>query len=144
MRSTRPRSSAPGEFGAQRGRGAEHLHQQPVGLGGQLGAENLRRRRVGRRRCGVLRGGQLPVDQLEHLGFGMHASEVELHPLGVDQPVAVHVLGVLRPFANAVEGPKIGWADTRATRSWLSWLVTSFQPAFSSPTRLVGGTRNAW
>ncbi|COZ03408.1 Uncharacterised protein [Mycobacterium tuberculosis] len=39
--------------------------------------------------------------------------------------------------------PKIGAGDTRATRSWLSWLVTSFQPAFSSPTRLATGTRTS-
>ena len=32
---------------------------------------------------------------------------------------------------------KIGCAETSATRSWLSWLVTSFQPPFSSPTRLA-------
>ena len=34
--------------------------------------------------------------------------------------------------------------DTSATRSWLSWLVTNFQPAFSSPTRLATGTRTSW
>ena len=48
-------------------------------------------------------GGQLPVDQLEHLGLGVHPGEVELHPLGVDQPPAVGVLGVLRPLADPVE-----------------------------------------
>ena len=59
----------------------------------------MRRRATG----GVLGGCQFPVDQLEHLGLGVHASEVELHPLRVDQPVAVDVLGVLRPLTNAVE-----------------------------------------
>ena len=39
---------------------------------------------------------------------------------------------------------KIGCAETSATRSWLSWLVTSFHPPFSSPTRLVVGTRTSW
>ena len=46
-----------------------------------------------------------------------------------------------RTWVSAV---KIGCADTSATRSWLSWLVTSFQPAFSSPTRLPTGTRTSW
>ncbi len=30
-----------------------------------------------------------------------------------------------------------------ATRSWLSWLVISFHPWFSSPTRLAAGTRTS-
>ncbi len=29
------------------------------------------------------------------------------------------------------------------TRSWLSWLVMICQPAFSSPTRIVAGTRTS-
>ncbi|AFP42179.1 hypothetical protein MSMEI_5745 [Mycolicibacterium smegmatis MC2 155] len=87
---------------AQRRRGTQHLHEQPVGLGGQLGAVHLGRRRVGRRRRGLGRG-ELPVDELEHLGLGVHAGQVELHPLRVDQSLAVHVLGVLRPLPHAVE-----------------------------------------
>ena len=92
-----------GGVGPNRGSRAEHLHQQPVGLGGQLGAVHLGGRCVGGRRRGVLGGGQLPVDQLEHFGLGVHASEVELHPLRVDQAPAVGILGVLRPLTDTVE-----------------------------------------
>ena len=34
-----------------------------------------------------------------------------------------------------------GAAEVSATRSWLSWLVISGQPPFSSPTSSVAGTR---
>ncbi len=34
-------------------------------------------------------------------------------------------------------------AEHRVTRSWLSWLVMSDQPLFSSPTRLAAGTRTS-
>ena len=34
-----------------------------------------------------------------------------------------------------------GAAEVSATRSWLSWLVISGQPRFSSPTRDDKGTR---
>ena len=34
-----------------------------------------------------------------------------------------------------------GAAEVSATRSWLSWLVISGQPRFSSPTSSVAGTR---
>ena len=33
--------------------------------------------------------------------------------------------------------------EQSVTRSWLSWLVMSFQPSFSSPTRVVAGTRTS-
>jgi hypothetical protein len=34
-------------------------------------------------------------------------------------------------------------AGPSITRSWLSWVVISRQPAFSSPTRLPTGTRTS-
>ena len=45
IRSIRPASTAPGDPVADVGVRAEHLHQQPVRLDGELGAEDLGRRR---------------------------------------------------------------------------------------------------
>ena len=36
-----------------------------------------------------------------------------------------------------------GADEVSETRSWLSWLVISGQPPFSSPTRLPAGTRTS-
>ena len=106
IRSTRPRSNAPGEFCRTGRPGTQHLHQQPVGLGGQLGAEYFGRRRIGGRQGFTCRrtAEEFPVDQLEHLGLGVHPGQVELHPLRVDEPRPAGVLGVLRPLANLAQG----------------------------------------
>ena len=63
------------------------------------------RRRVGR----VQRGAALreprdpPVGQAQELELGVHAREVDLHPLLVDHPATVGELGLLRPRARVVE-----------------------------------------
>src|SRR5579859_444902 len=61
---------------------AEHLHEQPVGLRRELGAEHLVG--GGGSRAEVLGRRHPPVHELEHLGARIHAREVGLHPLLVD------------------------------------------------------------
>src|SRR4029450_7045803 len=66
---------------------AQDLHEEPERLEVELGAEDLRRRRVRRlqRALGRLRR-DLPVDEAQELEARVHTRQVELHPLLVDDP----------------------------------------------------------
>jgi len=46
--------------------------------------------------------------------------------------------------ATRSRSPSIRPAGPSITRSWLSWVVISFQPWFSSPTSMSTGTRTSW
>src|SRR5262245_51207875 len=94
----------PGERGvglalAQLASGPDHLEQEAVRLGVELGAEDLGR--AGDARI-HLPGRDLPVDELEVLRLRSHASEVDLRPLLVDDTSTVRQLGLLRPLDHVV------------------------------------------
>ncbi len=55
---------------------------------------------------------------------------------GVTIDFGAHPLYLVRHFLGMAE-------EVSATRSWLSWLVISAQPPFTSPTRLETGTRTS-
>src|SRR3954447_21528236 len=83
--------------------GPDDLHQRPVDLGGHLGAVDLGRGRVGGGEV-LGRGGQLPVEQLEHVGTGVGTAEQHLHPLGVDHAAPVGVARLLGPVGDQLDG----------------------------------------
>ena len=119
---------------------ADDLHQRAVDLGGQLGAVDLGRRRVG---GGEVLGRREASFQLSSVSISARACarpSSDLHPLGVDHPAAVGVAWSAAPsrVTSLIEWVT-GAAEVSATRSWLSWLVISAQPPLSSPTRLSVG-----
>ena len=111
--SSRDWSTAPGVSVLEVRLLAEDLHQEPERLEVELGAEHLRRRRVGRLECALgRRRRDLPVDQAQELEPGVHPGQVELHPLLVD-----HTL------------------SRRASSSSCAQRRTSFQRALDDPRR---------
>ena len=67
----------------------------------------------------------------------------------VTSPSAARTAGSSRtpaPAAHAAtrsRNPSSRPAGPSMTRSWLSWVVISFQPWFSSPTSMSAGTRTS-
>ena len=79
----------------------------------------------------------LPVDEAQELEPGVHPREVELHPLLVDDPASRRRASSPAPSARTSSSARSTMPDEQSvTRSWLSWLVMSRQPSFSSPTRV--------
>ena len=98
---------------AQRGGGAEHLGEQLVGLGRQLGAVHLRG--AGVSGVGAAGGRHLPADELEVVELGPDPGEVDLHPLLVDDPPPVGQLRVLRPAHGLLVACGSASPEARAT-----------------------------
>src|SRR5215207_10724211 len=83
---------------------ADHLEHEAERLEIELGAEHLDRRRVGDVEALLGRVPRhLPVGEAQELEPGVDASEVDLHPLLVDDAPAVGELRLLRPPASVGE-----------------------------------------
>ena len=94
---------------------------------------------AGFERLALLRApGDLEVHQAQEIEPRVDAGEVDLHPFLIDDPPAVGERGLLRPArCTSSKRPSIMPELHSVTRSWLSWLVISFQPPLSLPTRFA-------
>ena len=141
-RSTSPRSTRPAS--PLHGSGhAEHLEQQPIHLDQRLGAVDLGGRGARGVHLALLElPGHAPVHHLHRLEAGEGLGEAGLHPGLLRDGPPVLGLGLARPLDGVVEqlvGEPLKAASPM--RSWLSWSVMSFQPAFSFATSMSTGTR---
>ena len=102
-----------------------------------LGGVHLGRRGVGDV-AACSRRGHLPVEQLvdpqRGVGRGQRPADVGPARAAAARPAR---LGPRPSRAPGRTARRSGPAGPSITRSWLSWVVTSRQPAFSAPTRIV-------
>ena len=86
----------------------------------------------------------LPVDQAQELEPGVDARQVRPAPTPGRSRAGRRAACVCCAKRSVSSKARSSRPDEQSvTRSWFSWLVISFQPLFSPPTRFSAGTRTS-